>query len=88
MDRLLLSMWYKFLGDMKKLAAKKAKIKYYGLCTNLNVCRKYQVKTISLNHKLGQNKIKLTSINFYLSVQCLMEPFTLLHMCGRNKPWF
>ena len=52
-DRLILSMWTDFLMWNKKLAAEKyLKIKCYDLCEKLNVWRKYQRKTSSINLKL------------------------------------
>ena len=51
---LLLSMLTEFLISAKTIGCQKVskKIKYYDLCTRLNVGRKYQEKTSSLNLKL------------------------------------
>ena len=67
------------------MAAEKAKkIKYYNLCIKLNVYRKYEGKTSSINMKLGENKIKLTGRNFDFSVKCCLEPFKKPYMENRG----
>ena len=53
LDRMLPIMWDDSSRSAKNLAAEKALKKYYNLCTKLNVCGKYQVKTSYINMKLG-----------------------------------
>ena len=56
---------------------KSLKIKYYNLCTKLNMCGRYQGKTRSINPKLV--KKKLASSNCDLSAQCCLEKIFVTH---------
>ena len=63
-----------FRGELKILAAEKAINNYYNFCTKSNVFSKYLGIMSSINMKMGQNQIKLTSSKYDLIGEYHLEP--------------
>ena len=60
MDRLLMSIWAKFLRCDKTFSAERSKKNSTKICVKkLNVWSKYQGKTRSINIKSGSNQLKI-----------------------------
>ena len=76
---LLIVIWANFLINYKNIGFLIGYLKkYYNLCTKLNVCRKYQGKTPSINLELGSNKIRINQYNMRL--KCIVSSGTSTYL--------